>query len=356
MTSRLLYQNEPMGSAEEGDPTRLHEYIASSTWVWLDIVSHERDEVSALCDSLELDPMVLEDIYDIELLPKYEDHGDHLYVVMHALISTEEEIDTTEVDCVIKDNLLITIHSVPLVGLDSLWELAERHPKAVRCTDASMVMARLAEIIGRRYLEVIVSIDRHISELNQLALDLDPAVIFEVQQLRRDESAIRMMLSPQRQLLAALETDDTPILSDAARRRFGNAFDVHNQVVESLSTARALLNDTLDTYRGASAEKLNEVTRVLTVYAAIMLPLSIVVGFYGMNFENLPGTGTSWGWIVITGLMVVFGIGSWMFFASRGYVGGPSVRSASRRVGKRLLTSARTEVRPLQLMRKNTRM
>ncbi len=352
MQSRLLYQAQPLGSAEEANPADLRSIMKSAIWVWLDVMDHSEAEIRALAADLRLDPLVLEDVYDIELLPKYEDHGDHLYAVLHSLTTENDDIDTTEVDCVLKDNLLITMHAVPLVGLDSLWELTERHPMAVRCADASVLLARLAEIIGRRYLEVVVTVDRHITELNELALNVDPAVLFEVQQLRRDEATIRMMLAPQRQMLASMELDDTPLLSDAARRRFGSAFDVHNQVVESLSTARALLNDTLDTYRGASAEKLNEVTRVLTVYAAIMLPLSIVVGFFGMNFQNLPGTSSENGWIVVTALMAIFGLGSWIFFAKRGYVGGPSLRSASRKVTKRLVAVARTEVRPIHFVRK----
>lgn len=67
MATRLLYQNEPLGSAEEATQNA-REYMASPRWVWLDIVDHQEAEVATLCDELGLDPMVLEDIYDIELL------------------------------------------------------------------------------------------------------------------------------------------------------------------------------------------------------------------------------------------------------------------------------------------------
>lgn len=351
VTTRLLHQRDANGSAEEVDPAQLEDVLKSSVWVWLDIVDHSPEHLDALAHAFEFDDMVLEDINDIELLPKFEDHGNHLYCIFHSLTTVDESIDTAEVDCILKDNLLVTLHDLPLSGVDSLWELTERHPRAVGCTDAGVLLARLGEIIGRRFLEVLVALDRRIVELNDLALRADPSVLVEVQQLRRDESTIRMMLAPQRQLMASLELDDTPLLSDRARQRFGSAFDVHNQVVETMEIARALLNDTLDTYHGATAEKLNEVTRVLTVYAAIMLPLSIIVGFFGMNFSNLPWTDTSYGIWLVSGAMIAFAAASWAFFYRRDFVGGPNLRSASRRVGKSLATVARSPARPLTLLR-----
>ncbi|MEE9417451.1 MAG: magnesium transporter CorA family protein [Acidimicrobiales bacterium] len=353
MATRLLHQKDINGSAEEVDPGQLDEVLESSVWVWLDITDHTPDHLETLAETFEFDNMVLEDVNDIELLPKFEDHGDHLYCVFHSLTTVDENIDTAEVDCILKGNLLVTLHDLPLSGVDSLWELTERHPRAVGCTDAAVLLARLGEIIGRRFLEVLVALDRRIVELNELALRADPAVLVDVQQLRRDESTIRMMLAPQRQLMASLELDDSPLLSDRARQRFGSAYDVHNQVVETLEIARALLNDTLDTYHGATAEKLNEVTRVLTVYAAIMLPLSIIVGFFGMNFSNLPWTESSYGIWLVTGAMAVFAIGSWIFFSRRDFVGGPDLGSASRRVGKSLAAVARAPAKPATLLRRS---
>ena len=72
----------------------------------------------------------------------------------------------------------------------------------------------------------------------------------------------------------------------------------------NLDAARSALAEILDAYRGAEARQATDVTKVLTIYAAIMLPLSLVAGFFGMNFANLPGIGSDWGWVVVTGAMV----------------------------------------------------
>ena len=112
MRSRLLYQSEANGSAEEAAPERLAELQKSSVWVWLDVIEYSPDELFELGNSLGLDPDVIEDVRDIELLPKFEDHGDHLYTIFHSLIDEGGAVDTAEVDCVLWDKTLITFHAV----------------------------------------------------------------------------------------------------------------------------------------------------------------------------------------------------------------------------------------------------
>lgn len=76
------------------------------------------------------------------------------------------------------------------------------------------------------------------------------------------------------------------MINDAARRRFSDVFDVAIRTGHGLDTARSALSETLDAYRGAEARRATEVNRVLTIYAAIMLPLSLVAGFFGMNIPT----------------------------------------------------------------------
>ena len=120
-----------------------------------------------------------------------------------------------------------------------------------------------------------------------------------------------------------------------------DAYDVHNLVVQSLEATRGLLTDTLDTYRGAAAERQAQAATVLTVYAAIMLPLSLITSWYGMNFSRTcPARAASrWGWIAVTGADGGLRPGvSWVVFVRAGLVGRPRLRHRSapgQRPGRR---------------------
>ena len=97
----------------------------------------------------------------------------------------------------------------------------------------------------------------------------------------------------------------------------------------------------VDAYRGAEAREATDVTKVLTIYAAIMLPLSLIAGFFGMNFANLPGVGSENGWIVVSAVMAVIAVVSLGIFVSLGWMRRPSGRRAGAVLGRGLVEAAR---------------
>jgi magnesium transporter len=162
--------------------------------------------------------------------------------------------------------------------------------------------------------------------------------------VRTDLTGVRRVVHPLREALDVLRHSNSTLITDAGRRRFSDVFDVASRLTDGLDEARAALAETLDAYRGAEARQATEVSKVLTVYAAIMLPLSLIAGFFGMNFSNLPWTGKSWGWILVTVIMVVVSLVSLGMFISLGWVRRPSGRRAGHAIGRGLLEATKTPV------------
>ncbi len=316
--------------------------------LWLDVDGRNPAAMDALGARFGFDPAAIEDVIDVEQLPKYDSYDDHLFVVLHALVSDDDRIDTHEVDCFVSADLLVTVRSRQLVGLDWLWEAAQSYPHLAE-HGADELFAQLAEVVGRRYLEVIDEFERRIDALSDRALDADQRVLREIQLLRREEGTIRKVLGPQRAVIAALRASPPPSLRSGSVAILTDAYDVHNLVVESLSSARSLLTDTLDTYRGASAERQAAAATVLTVYAAIVLPLSLITSWYGMNMTNLPAADRSWGWPAVTGFMGLVSLVSWLVFVRVGIVRLPRLdRSPGLMTG--LTAAARAPVRPFTML------
>ena len=209
-------------------------------------------------------------------------------------MSDDDRIDTHEVDCFIRDELLVTVHSQPVVGLEWLWDAVQSFPHLAE-HGAPELFAQLSEVMGRRYLEVLDEFERQVDDLSDRALAADQQVLAEIQVLRREEATIRRALRPQRLVISALRVNQFAQLTPHAQRILTDAYDVHNLVVETLSSTRGLLTETLDTYRGASAERQASAAALLTVYAAILLPLSLITSWYGMNTAQPPPVPTDRG-------------------------------------------------------------
>ena len=349
---RILVRDSDDPALRPCDYKNLDQHLSDGAFVWLDLSRRDAAELDELGERFGFDPAAIEDVLDVEQLPKFDNYGSHLFVVLHALTTDEDRLDTHEVDCFLTKQLLVTVRSEPIAGLEWLWNAVQAHPHMAE-HGSDELFAQLAEVIGRRYIEVINAFDSRIDELADVALEADPNVLAEVQVLRREESTIRRVLRPQRLVVGALRSNIGNHFTGESVKLLTDAYDVHNLVVESLEATRGLLSDTLDTYRGAAAERQANAAAVLTVYAAILLPLSLITSWYGMNVVNLPGSTQSWGWLMVTGLMAVFAVVSWLVFVRAGMVRRPKLRATSLVTG--LAEAARRPVKPFTMLRRSRR-
>ncbi len=308
--------------------------------MWIDVTVDPSD-VNALLDlttELLFDALAVHDAVSDFDLPKVDDFGHHLLVIMHGL--REDKVDTYEVDCFATDRYLVTVHAAPSPALEALWSRVAGSPELAQ-GGVDELLARLADVLTRRLLSVVTAFDDAVDPLIDRALAADTSLLAELTEIRSNISSVRRVVQPQRDVLDELRFSTSPLLTDIGRRRFSDAFDVATRTANGLDAARTALAEILDAYRGAEARRATDATMVLTIYAAIMLPLSLIAGFFGMNFTNLPWVDAGWGWIAIVVIMGVITAVSLGVFVAAGWVRRPSGRSAGATLGRGLIEAAR---------------
>lgn len=320
--------------------------IAADDWIWLDVVAADEAVASDLARHFALDRATREDIVEVQQ-PKFEELDAHRVFVLQALANAPDAIRTVEVDVVVGDRWVLSIHDEVLRSVD---ELARRLPRPSFIVESPFhLAARLFEFIGERYLPLLDEVDSQIIDLEDAAIVGDSAVLGDIHALRRDIAVLRRALGPQRRMLdivARLRLED-----GRAARDLADALDHHDRLVDSLESAHGLVGSLLDTYRSATAEQMNQVMKTLTVFTAIFMPLTLITGLYGMNFEHMPELGTYWGYAVALGAMAVIAGGLWTYFVRRGFIDAPEhlpLRRPARvagRVGRGLAAAASLPIR-----------
>jgi len=301
------------------------------SWFWFDLLDPSQAEIAELGRRFRLDQASLDEVAGTVDFPKFDDLGTHVFAILHGLGEGSEGA-LVELDAFVGSDFLITIHALALPAVASTLALAQRNPVGSEGGPDRM-LARIAEAQSRQFNPIIEVLEDRIEELEVLAIQADPRLIGEVQVLRRDSLRLRRLLNPQREALALLRSELSPLIGTRARRLFAQVYDQHSRLVESLDTARAMLASVFETYESAAGHNLNEAIRVLTVFTAVLLPLTLVVGFYGMNVSNLPAAGRSWGVWAVLGGMVLLGFGLWLYFARRRFIGAPRLRDLPRALG-----------------------
>jgi magnesium transporter len=303
--------------------------IAGAHWFWLDVAEIGAD-VGVVAQVLEVPPDAVADIFEPSEFPKMKEYDGAVFAISHSPGLSEDRFTTSEVDLLLTDRYLVTFHRESIPGIE--WTMQ----RALAAYEApAEVMAEILEAAAYRYLTLIDALEQQIEELEGLAIAGDPEVLGRVQALRRDAIVLRALLGPERDTIRAVSRAQLEV-GQSVRRRLESTYDDFFRIVESLDAARSLLAAVLDTYRSTVAERTNEVMKVLTVFSAIFLPLALLAGIYGMNFANMPELSWHWGYLGLVAVMVVVAVGLWLYFAWRGFVGGPKLLRVDRVIGRGL--------------------
>lgn len=306
----------------------------SGGWVWVDLASEGMESVGAVCRSFEIPESFVDEALAPGSLPMITEQRDLIYVVLNAIgVGSGGRLDTTEVDIFVGRDFLLTVHDGDVVSTAMVRDRLE-HGFELTVASPMGLLAHLALAGTRRIPALIDRLEAQLDDLEELAMRADPRAITEVHALRRDVIVMRRVLVPQRQIYEVLaEEAGHPLVDKTSQSAFARVADYQAQILQSLDAARSLLGSVLETHRGAVADQTNEIVRVLTVFSAIMLPLGLIAGIFGMNFGTIPLTRDTRGFWILVGLMAAGAITLWIYFARRGFVGGPRLRELPRAVG-----------------------
>jgi magnesium transporter len=149
------------------------------------------------------------------------------------------------------------------------------------------------------YFLIMETLGEKIEDLEDSLLD-DPneSTVYRIQQLKRESLNIRRSIFPLREVVSRLEKTDK-LISDTTKTYIRDLYDHTIQIIETIETYRDMLWGLMDMYMSSVSNKMNSIMKVLTIIATIFIPLTFIVGVYGMNFENMPELHYKYGYYTV---------------------------------------------------------
>ncbi|MEI8254406.1 MAG: magnesium/cobalt transporter CorA [Deltaproteobacteria bacterium] len=295
--------------------------------VWIDADEHGPVVRDLLLEQLQIHPLVVEDIFSDRITPKVEEYETFLYIVMHGVHSDEspdETLTTIELDVVIGDNWVFTHHTQPMPTIDDLHAELKRNPRPLMRGPA-WIAHSLIDHLTDYYLPVVDRFDDKIADLEKDVVErMAPDTVTRIFTLRRSIQHLRRLSVHQRDTLARLSRGEFERIPDAARPFYRDVFDHFVRIADLADSYRELLTSALETYMSVTANRTNEIMKVLAIISTIMLPLTFVAGLYGMNFDHMPELHWHYGYGFALGLMAAIAASFMWFFRRRGWIGPPS--------------------------------
>ena len=286
------------------------------TWINVDGL-HEVSVIEGLGKRFGAHSLVIEDILNTHQRPKVDVFDDHIFLVVKMPLYNDEsdEIESEQVSLILGENFVITFQEREGDVFDAVRNRVKQGAGRIRKSGSDYLAYVLADAVVDSYFVILEKIGERIEGLEEeLISNPNPHLLQTIHDLKQQMIFIRKSVWPLREVVGALERGDSPLLGDYLRIYLRDLYDHTIQVIDTVETFRDVVSGMLDIYLSSVSNKMNEIMKVLTIFAAIFIPLTFIAGIYGMNFEYMPELKWHGSYFTVLLVMVAIGFGLFLYF------------------------------------------
>jgi len=286
---------------------------------WVNIEGLKNIElINDIGKQFNVHPLVLEDILHTNQRPKFEDYDDYHYIVLKNLSLNGSKIMYEQVSILLLKDYVFTFRE----QRDSLFEPINIRLKKAKSRFRSLGTDYLAYVI----LNLVVDQNFVLQDMLDEIIDVteeelmghpDSSTLLKIQKIKRELIYIRRTVSPLRELLASILRHESDLINENTQIYFKDVYDHVLRISETIELQRDMVYGLLDIYQTHMSNKMNEIMKVLTVFASIFIPLTFLAGIYGMNFEYMPELKWRYAYPALWVVFTIVGVGLLFFFRKK---------------------------------------
>lgn len=287
------------------------------TVTWLNVSGvHDAALLERLGACYGIHPLVVEDVGNTEQRPKLEDYGDYLFIVLKMLYLVEgNEVAAEQLSLVVGPNFVISFQEDGKDVFEPVRTRLRSEQTRLRGRGPDFLAYTLIDAVVDQYFVILEQLGGDIEELEEdLVTRPDTQSLQAIHELKRELIFLRRSVWPLREVLAALERRESPLIQETTAVYLRDVYDHTIQVIDTIETNRDLVSGMLETYLSSVSNRLNEVMKFLTIISTTFIPLTFLAGVWGMNFRHMPELEWRWAYPAVWGLMASIGLGMWWYF------------------------------------------
>lgn len=314
---------------------------AANGLLWVDLTAPTPEEIALMADEFQLHPLAVEDATKQRQRPKIDEYDTFYFMVVFAIDVVETPADSTgssggepvaassrvathEIALFIGQRYLITVHTDPLPFIEQALNRWKHNSRAINEGIGVLVYTLLDGIVDA-YFPVLDYIVERVEELEETLFTniiregkrYDMRSLF---QIKKDLLQLRRVIAPERDALLVLARQEIPLFDRKVAVYFQDVYDHVVRVTDSIDIYQDLLTNALESYLSLISNNLNQVMKTLTSLTVILAVPTVIAGIYGMNFDNMPELGWTYGYPVALGMMALLALLIFLYFRRRGWI------------------------------------
>ena len=286
------------------------------TWINIDGL-HDIEIIEKLGKYFGLHPLLLEDILNTGQRPKMEDFENHIFVVLKMLYhdKAENEVMAEQVSIVLGENFVISFQEKEGDVFDTIRERIRGGKGRIRKAGSDYLAYTLLDSVIDNYFIILERFGERIEGMeDEVIANPSEETLKNIHHLKGEMVFLRKSVWPLREVISGLERTESELIDEKTGIYLRDVYDHTVQIIDTIESLRDTLSGIRDTYLSSISNRMNEVMKVLTIFASIFIPLTFIAGVYGMNFEYMPELKWRLGYYAIWLIMLVVGILMIMYF------------------------------------------
>lgn len=325
MIKTYFYNDEDKTMYHDVDLGNKEQLLASPhNLLWIDLFDCSARELHEVGEIFDFHPLALEDCLQESPRAKVDRYDDYNFFVFHALryfeeAEEEDEITSIELDVFMGSNYLVTIHPVALAAVGKVARVCLNKDEYMLMGPEHLIY-RIVDNIVDDYFPIMERLGERIDDLeDNIFTQRGQETFEEILALKTTLILLRKVLIPQRRIFSNISSHYSFFVSEENVPYFEDLLDHLDSILDTANTFRDLVTSSTEIYYSIINGRTSEIITLLTIMSVIMMPLTVITGFFGMNV-NLPLMHNPWAYAIIFGGMMLLAFGMLAYFRRRSFI------------------------------------
>ncbi len=318
------YNGNLVNERELEDPKECSAFVGSNTISWIDVEGiHDVAAVQKISESVNLHPLVIEDILNVDQRAKMEEFDGYIYLVLKMFhLKKNDEIVPEQVSIILSKNYVVTFQEG--IEGDTFQEIRTRirsNKGIINKMSSDYLVYSIIDSIIDSYFTILEVFGDRIEKLEEeLVNNPEKRTLTDIYRIKREMLYIRKSVWPLREAISRLERGESDLVTRNTHLYLRDVYDHTINVLDTIETYRDMLSGMIDIYLSSISNRLNETMKYLALISTIFIPMTFIASIYGMNFEFMPELKWIGGYPFALVIMGVVGLSFLIYFKLKKWV------------------------------------
>ncbi|MCX8131428.1 MAG: magnesium/cobalt transporter CorA [Clostridia bacterium] len=287
-------------------------------WYWVDITECDESYKSLLSEHFGFHHLSIEDCLHYYERPKVDYYDTYNFFVLNAL--NIKSLTASDLNLFVGKNYIVSFHKVEIMQIKAVREKLISN-KNIWAEGHLYVTYLIFDKIVDQYFPAVYQIEDKLGSITiRAGGNLNESIINKVFGLREDLLKLRRIINSMKELLYRIINSEHLQEFRDSKQYFNDIYDHLLKLSDIVESNREMTADMRDSYLSINSHRMNRIMTILTIITSIFIPLTFVVGIYGMNFEYMPELSWKYGYFLVLGIMAIIGVGMFLWFKIKGWL------------------------------------